>query len=138
MSGIKALAKAVAAAIALAGAIAGSAVAQQPDGRIVGVWRGVFNDGYGTNVEFVLQANGRFSASQISMSAQTFYGGYWSIWQGNNMRFDIDQWQTTPIATIPPAGENWIIVGFQQGQLLQIAAPTCGNASCVVTLQPAQ
>lgn len=138
MSGIKALAKAGAAAIALSVAIAGSAVAQQPDGRIVGVWRGVFNDGYGTAVEFVLQANGRFSASQISMSSQTFYGGYWSIWQGNNMRFDIDQWQTTPIATIPPAGENWIIVGFQQGQLLQIAAPTCTNASCVVTLQQVQ
>jgi hypothetical protein len=138
MSGLKVFAKAGAAAIALSAAIAGSAAAQQPDGRIVGVWRGIFNDGYGTNVEFVLQANGRFSASQISVSAQTFYGGYWSIWQGNNIRFDIDQWQTTPIATIPPAGENWIIVGFQQGQFLQIAAPTCNNTACVVTLQQVQ
>ena len=138
MSVIKVSLKAGLAAIALSSAIAGSAVAQQPDGRIVGVWRGNFNDGYGTAVEFVLQANGRFSASQISMSAQTFYGGYWSVWQGNNIRFDIDQWQTTPIATIPPAGENWIVVGFQQGQLLQIAAPTCSNASCVLTLQQVQ
>src|SRR5688500_11718193 len=56
MSGSKALLKAGAAAIALSAAIAGSAIAQQPDARIAGVWRGAFNDGYGTAVEFVLQA----------------------------------------------------------------------------------
>lgn len=124
-------------ALALIAALESSgveALAQQPDPQLAGVWRGTFADGYNTAMEIVLQANGRFSVSQISYTSQTFYGGYWSLWQGNNIRFDIDQWQTTPIATIPVAGENWIIQRYT-GTNLYLSAPTCNSPSCVVGFQ---